>query len=127
MSEIILMSDARVAAVPVEECGEALVDVRASLRVDDRKHKDSHGAEVHLRQGVLDRLLRAEALLPQGLRLLFVEGYRPPPCSGPISRGTSTNCAPITRTGPPMASARRPAAMCPRPRSPRTRRAPPWT
>jgi D-alanyl-D-alanine dipeptidase len=78
MSEIILMSDARVAAVPVEECGEALVDVRGDLLVDDRKHKDAHGAEVHLRQSVLDRLLRAQALLPGGLRLLFVEGYRPP-------------------------------------------------
>jgi len=78
MSEIILMSDARVAAVPVEESGEALVDVRGSLLVDDRKHKDSHGAEVHLRRGVLDRLLAAQALLPEGLRLLFVEGYRPP-------------------------------------------------
>ncbi|MEU7057203.1 M15 family metallopeptidase [Streptomyces sp. NPDC046197] len=79
MSEIILMSDARVAAVPVEECGEPLVDVRGALRVDDRKHKDSHGAEVLLRQGVLDRLLAAQALLPEGLHLLFVEGYRPPP------------------------------------------------
>jgi D-alanyl-D-alanine dipeptidase len=78
MSEIILMSDARVAAVPVEENGEALVDVRGSLLVDDRKHKDSRGAEVHLRRGVLDRLLRAQSLLPEGLRLLFVEGYRPP-------------------------------------------------
>jgi zinc D-Ala-D-Ala dipeptidase len=78
MSEIILMSDARVAAVPVEENGEPLVDVRAHLRVDDRKHEDSRGAEVHLRRGVLDRLLRAQALLPDGLRLLFVEGYRPP-------------------------------------------------
>ncbi|WP_051858072.1 M15 family metallopeptidase [Streptomyces cellulosae] len=78
MSEIILMSDARVAAVPVEECGEALVDVRGALLVDDRKHEDAQGAEVHLRQGVLDRLLRAQALLPGGLRLLFVEGYRPP-------------------------------------------------
>jgi D-alanyl-D-alanine dipeptidase len=78
MSEIILMSDARVAAVPVEECGEPLVDVRGSLLVDERKHEDSHGAEVHLRRGVLDRLLRAQALLPEGLRLLFVEGYRPP-------------------------------------------------
>ncbi|MFJ2157847.1 M15 family metallopeptidase [Streptomyces sp. NPDC087856] len=76
MSEIILMSDARVAAIPVEECGEPLVDVSAVLLVDDRK-KDS-GAELHLRQGVLDRLLEAEALLPDGLRLLFVEGYRPP-------------------------------------------------
>ncbi|MFF9282801.1 M15 family metallopeptidase [Streptomyces griseosporeus] len=78
MSEIILMSDARVAAVPVEECGEPLVDVRGSLLTDGRKHKDSHGAEVRLRRGVLDRLLAAERLLPPGLRLLFVEGYRPP-------------------------------------------------
>ncbi|MFD5405514.1 M15 family metallopeptidase [Streptomyces griseorubiginosus] len=78
MSEIILMSDVRVAAVPVEENDEPLVDVRGRLLVDDRKHEDSQGAEVHLRQGVLDRLLAAETLLPDGLRLLFVEGYRPP-------------------------------------------------
>lgn len=78
MSEIILMSDARVAAVPVEANGEPLVDVRPALLVDDRTHKDSHGAEVHLRQGVLDRLLAAQAQLPDGLRLPFVEGYRPP-------------------------------------------------
>ncbi|MFF5304015.1 M15 family metallopeptidase [Streptomyces sp. NPDC013161] len=76
MSEIILMSDARVAAIPVEECGEPLVDVSGALLVDDRKN-DS-GAELHLRQGVLDRLVEAETLLPDGLRLLFVEGYRPP-------------------------------------------------
>ncbi|MFJ5303108.1 M15 family metallopeptidase [Streptomyces sp. NPDC088350] len=79
MNEIILMSDARVAAIPVEECGERLVDVSDVLLVDDHKNKDSDsGAELHLRQGVLDRLLEAEALLPDGLRLLFVEGYRPP-------------------------------------------------
>ncbi|MGI5460483.1 M15 family metallopeptidase [Streptomyces sp. CA-249302] len=78
MSEIILMSDARVAAVPVKENGEPLVDVRDALLVDDRKHKDSQGAEVHLRRSVLERLLAAQALLPDGLRLLFVEGYRPP-------------------------------------------------
>ncbi|MFI6656648.1 M15 family metallopeptidase [Streptomyces sp. NPDC050523] len=78
MSEIILMSDARVAAIPVRECGEPVVDVREVLLVDDRKHADSHGAEVHLRRGVLDRLVAAQARLPRGLRLLFVEGYRPP-------------------------------------------------
>ena len=79
MREIILMSDARVAAVPVEECGEPLVDVSGVLLVDERKNKDSDsGAELLLRRGVLDRLLKAEALLPDGLRLLFVEGYRPP-------------------------------------------------
>lgn len=79
MSEIILMSDARVAAVPVEECGERFVDVSDALLVDDRKNKNSDGgAELYLRRGVLDRLVEAQALLPGGLRLLFVEGYRPP-------------------------------------------------
>ncbi|MFD7013999.1 M15 family metallopeptidase [Streptomyces sp. NPDC059928] len=72
------MSDPRVAAIPVAECDEPLVDVRgAGLLVDDRKY-DPAGAFAHLRRGVLDRLLRAQALLPDGLRLLFVEGYRPP-------------------------------------------------
>ncbi|MFI8348428.1 M15 family metallopeptidase [Streptomyces sp. NPDC085596] len=76
---VVLMSDRRVAAIPVRECGEPLVDVRAhgALRVDPRKH-DAAGAFAHLRQGVLHRLLHAQSLLPNGLRLLFVEGYRPP-------------------------------------------------
>ncbi len=80
MTEIVLMSDPKVAAVPVHECGERLVDVRrgSPLLVDERKWQDSAGAFAHLREGVLDRLLKAQAQLPQGIRLLFVEGYRPP-------------------------------------------------
>ncbi|MEU2572281.1 M15 family metallopeptidase [Streptomyces anulatus] len=80
MTEIVLMSDPRVACVPVHECGERLMDVRrdGSLLVDERKWTDSAGAFAHLREGVLDRLLKAETELPQGMRLLFVEGYRPP-------------------------------------------------
>ncbi|GHH70122.1 D-alanyl-D-alanine dipeptidase [Streptomyces sulfonofaciens] len=80
MTELILMSDPRVAAVSVRECGERLVDVRrdSALLVDERKRQDSAGAFVHLREGVLDRLLEAQAQLPRGMRLLFVEGYRPP-------------------------------------------------
>ncbi|MFJ5077170.1 M15 family metallopeptidase [Streptomyces sp. NPDC088553] len=80
MTEIVLMSDPKVAAVPVHECGERLVDVRRerSLLVDERKWQDSAGAFAHLREGVLDRLLEAQSQLPQGMRLLFVEGYRPP-------------------------------------------------
>ncbi|MFF5809154.1 M15 family metallopeptidase [Streptomyces sp. NPDC012746] len=79
MTEIVLMSDPRVAAIPVAECGERLVDVRleGSLLVDTRK-QDPADAFAYLRDGVLDRLLKAQALLPRGLRLLFVEGYRPP-------------------------------------------------
>ncbi|MET9760719.1 M15 family metallopeptidase [Streptomyces sp. NPDC006372] len=79
MNEIVLMSDPRVAAIPVADCGEPLVDVRheASLAVDSRK-ADSSGAFAYLREGVLTRLLQAQRQLPGGLRLWFIEGYRPP-------------------------------------------------
>ncbi|MFJ8896892.1 M15 family metallopeptidase [Leifsonia sp. NPDC102414] len=79
MSEIVLMSDPKVAAIPVAECGERLVDVRRdrSLLIDSRK-QDPADAFAYLREGVLERLKEAQELLPQGLRLLFVEGYRPP-------------------------------------------------
>ncbi|GAB7183450.1 D-Ala-D-Ala dipeptidase [Kitasatospora sp. Ki12] len=85
MNEIILMSDPKVAAVAVRECGERLLDVRGGkghgLLVDQRK-QDGTGAFAHLRPAVLDRLLDAQAQLPDGLRLLFVEGYRPPELQG---------------------------------------------
>ncbi|MFJ8534643.1 M15 family metallopeptidase [Streptomyces sp. NPDC093591] len=79
MNEIVLMSDPKIAAIPVADCGEPLVDVRLheSLAVDPRK-ADRTGAFAHLREGVLIRLLKAQKLLPDGIRLLFVEGYRPP-------------------------------------------------
>ncbi|MDX3782729.1 M15 family metallopeptidase [Streptomyces europaeiscabiei] len=79
MTEIILMSDPKVAAVPVHDSDEPLVDVRRAgpLLVDERK-ADATGAYAQLRAGVLDRLVRAQSRLPDGLRLLFVEGYRPP-------------------------------------------------
>jgi D-alanyl-D-alanine dipeptidase len=46
MTEIVLMSDPKVAAVPVQECGELPVDVRRDipLLVDERKWQDSAGA-----------------------------------------------------------------------------------
>ncbi|MFD0407711.1 M15 family metallopeptidase [Kitasatospora sp. NPDC127116] len=79
MSEIILMSDPKVAAIPVAPRDEQLLDVRSGsgLLVDERQ-QDGTGAFARLRAGVLDRLLDAQAALPDDLRLLFVEGYRPP-------------------------------------------------
>ncbi|MFJ8980149.1 M15 family metallopeptidase [Streptomyces sp. NPDC102282] len=74
---LVLMSDPRVAAVPVRECGEPLVDVRDhDFRVDPRK-QDPLGAFAHVREGVLARLQHARSLLPAGTDLLFIEGYRP--------------------------------------------------
>ncbi|GGX20602.1 M15 family metallopeptidase [Streptomyces chartreusis] len=79
MNEIVLMSDPRIAAIPVVDCGEALVDIRigGSVTVDPRRG-DHSGAFAHLREGVLTRLLKAQQFLPPGIRLLFIEGYRPP-------------------------------------------------
>lgn len=78
MNPPVLMSDPQVAAIPVRECGEPLVDVRDhNLRVDPRKH-DPLGAFAHVREGVLARLKHARSLLPAGTDLLFIEGYRPP-------------------------------------------------
>ncbi|MBZ4017976.1 nitrilase-related carbon-nitrogen hydrolase [Streptomyces purpurogeneiscleroticus] len=77
---ITLMSDPAVAAVPVVECGEPLLDVRTAapeLPVSGIR-QDAPGTFAHLRAGVLERLLRAQESLPGGLRLQLVEGYRPP-------------------------------------------------
>ncbi|MFI7109082.1 M15 family metallopeptidase [Nonomuraea sp. NPDC050227] len=75
-TDVVLISDPRVSAVPVRECGEPLADVRGRLRVDTRM-ADADGAYAHLRAGLLDRLERAESSLPDGFHLLIVEGYRP--------------------------------------------------
>ncbi|MFJ2610501.1 M15 family metallopeptidase [Streptomyces sp. NPDC087425] len=79
MTDIITLSDPRVAAVIVDDCHEPLVDVRdiPELRLDDRQ-ADGDGAYARLRSGVLGRLLQAQRALPDGLRFLLVEGYRPP-------------------------------------------------
>jgi len=75
-SDIVLISDPRVAAIPVRDNGEELADVRGRLRVDERM-ADRAGAYAHLRSGLLARLERAERRLPDGFHLLVVEGYRP--------------------------------------------------
>ncbi|MFJ1733716.1 M15 family metallopeptidase [Streptomyces sp. NPDC088254] len=79
MTELILLSDRRVAETPVFENGERLVDARdsAALRVDARK-ADADGSYAHVRADVMRRLLLAQGALPRGVRLLLVEGFRPP-------------------------------------------------
>jgi D-alanyl-D-alanine dipeptidase len=75
-SDIVLISDPRVAVIPVRENHDPLADVRGRLRVDGRL-ADEEGAYAHLRSGLLARLERAARLLPDGYQLLIVEGYRP--------------------------------------------------
>lgn len=73
------MADDRITSIPVEECGEPMIDVAtdASIRID-RRASDPEGSFRFVRRGVLDRLHKAASLLPDGLHLVFVEGYRKP-------------------------------------------------
>lgn len=76
---IVLMADPRVAAIPVREAGEELLDVRdCEMLLVSPFRADEAGAFAHVRMEVLDRLVTADAALPDGLRLLIIEGYRPP-------------------------------------------------
>ncbi|WP_432139501.1 M15 family metallopeptidase [Streptomyces sp. bgisy154] len=79
MTDIILLSDHRVAGTPVADNGEPLADARElpALRVDRRK-ADADGSYAHVRADVLRRLLVAQDALPAGVHLLMVEGFRPP-------------------------------------------------
>ena len=75
---LILMNDPSVTGVPVEECGEPLVDLGldANFIIDDRL-ADAAGAHRLVRLGLAERLTRAAHQLPGGLRLLVIEGFRP--------------------------------------------------
>jgi zinc D-Ala-D-Ala dipeptidase len=77
-NSIILMGDPLVTAVPVSDNGEELTDVRDhGLRVSTLRADDT-GDFAHVRAGLAARLLQAAEALPRGMRLLLIEGYRPP-------------------------------------------------
>jgi D-alanyl-D-alanine dipeptidase len=78
MHEIMLMSDPKITMMDVDEHGDPLVDVHdiPGVLVDERL-ADPLSAYARLRQGVAERVARAQERLPAGLRLLIVEGYRP--------------------------------------------------
>jgi D-alanyl-D-alanine dipeptidase len=74
---VILLSDPRVAAVPVLDDGDPLIDLRELPQLHlDARAADADGAYAQLRAGVAVRLLLAQSRLPDGLRLLVVEAYR---------------------------------------------------
>lgn len=75
---VLLLADPAVAATPLADCGAPLIDLRQEqhLLLDNRR-QDTAGAFAHVRRGIAARLQEAQALLPSGLRLLIIEGYRP--------------------------------------------------
>ena len=100
MTEIILMADPRVTSVPVEECGEPLLDVALlgapGLRVDDRL-ADPDGDWRQVRSALADRLPHAARLLPVDVELMYIEGYRSPSLQAEYF---STYLAAVTRDHP---------------------------
>lgn len=84
----VLLSDTRIARIPVVECDEDLVRVMPSGRLSVSEAipvPPAHGVmppttPVHdlLRDDVARRLAMAAAALPDQVRLHLVEGYRPP-------------------------------------------------
>jgi D-alanyl-D-alanine dipeptidase len=76
--DVTLIADPRVLAVPVEERGDALVELgeSGSLRLDPRKREVNPDFRL-VREGLVQRLVEARDRLPEGIALLIVEGYRP--------------------------------------------------
>lgn len=78
MTELVLMGDPRVAAIPVNECGDELIDTRHLAGLESTPDENPHNRSyAFLRHSVARRLLQAQGALPPGLRLLLAEGYRP--------------------------------------------------
>ena len=75
---VTLIADEHVLAIPIQECGERLVDLRGldGLAFDDRK-RDAAELWLRVREGVARRLLLAQAFGPPLARLLIIEGFRP--------------------------------------------------
>jgi len=81
-SEIILIGDEKVKRVSVQESNEPLVDFLLEfpqLSFDlDRHHVQKQSKSIsHGRREVGEKLVQAQALLPNGLKLLVKECYRP--------------------------------------------------
>jgi D-alanyl-D-alanine dipeptidase len=76
----VLVDDPRVLAIPIRECGEPLVDLRRYTLLattDHSKARSEAETRLHCKEGVAQRLLRADARLPEGVRPLIVECHRP--------------------------------------------------
>ena len=91
-----LLADPAVAAIPVHDCAEALVRLgRGRVAVSPRgpvapvgpPRGDGGGTHAMVREGLAARLEAAADLLPRGLRLLVVEGYRPPAVQAALFEG----------------------------------------
>jgi D-alanyl-D-alanine dipeptidase len=109
VDEIVLMGDARVAAVPVEPLDDPLVDLRGDFATSGLKDDDDNPRFSWVRAGLAERLLAARAHLPDGYSLQVVEGLRPAVLQdryftwyrdgAPCDLGTAVNATPEASRG----------------------------
>lgn len=77
VTAVVLMGDPAVAAIPVDECGEELLPAAEDFVLSALK--DGHDPyRSRVREGLHRRLITAQANLPGGLRICWVEGHRDP-------------------------------------------------
>jgi zinc D-Ala-D-Ala dipeptidase len=77
--KVVLMSDPRVGDVPLQDCGEDLVDTRDAITATECEDGDCwYTSSRWVRSSVRDRLVHAEQLLSPAYTLALDEGWRPP-------------------------------------------------
>lgn len=80
MNDPLLINDPKVLAMPIEECGEPLVDLReypVLATTDHPRAKSPADTRLHCRIAVAERLVAADKALSNGLSLLVLECHRP--------------------------------------------------
>lgn len=80
-TEIILIADPRVLAIPIKENNEELVDIKNQNKIAFKPIKDVPevlNAFTKMRKTVYNKLLKAQILLPKGMKFLLTEGFRDP-------------------------------------------------
>jgi zinc D-Ala-D-Ala dipeptidase len=80
MDNIVLMSDGRIARIPVRDDGcEHLAEIAETKRIRiDTRLADPDGNWKRARVGVISRLVHAADALPDGIGFLVLEAFRPP-------------------------------------------------
>lgn len=76
--EIVLIADPKVLAIPVVENHEPWVDLRAQtvIKIGPSPEIDNNQDYFYMRKTVYDKLVQAQALLPDGMQFCLYESYR---------------------------------------------------
>src|SRR5262249_51442047 len=77
-NDIILIADPRILAVEIQENGEALYDLkdRSKIAYGPSPEIPNNTDYTKMRESVYEKLVQAQALLPEGLLFCLYEGYR---------------------------------------------------